>query len=152
MRETVGSSISAYDLEALGSLPSRAVAPGARWTSTAVANLPSTLGTTLAPMHMTAQNVFSRYLQLDGRRVAAIDTTGALQYITDTSLGGRPVHMHLTARMIGRSLFGVAVHRTVSSHVDTDMRMFMSGRTPTGATEGVNMHIVMSVSLTPKGW
>jgi hypothetical protein len=152
MREAVGSSISAYDLEALGTLPSGAVAPGARWTSTVVANLPSTLGTSLAPMHMTAHNVFSRYLQFDGQRVAAIDSTGTLQYITDTALGGMPVHMHLTAGMTGRSLFGIAAHRTLAGQQHLDMRMFMSGHTSTGANAGVRMHIVMSVSLTPSGW
>jgi hypothetical protein len=151
MREAVGSTISAYDLNVMGTLPAGAVAPGARWTSTVVASLPSTLGTSLAPMHMTTQNVFSRYLQFDGQRVAAIDSTGTLQYITDTSLGGTPVHLHLTARMTGRSLFGLAVHRTVASQEHLDMRMFMSGRTSTGTSTAVHMHLVLSVSLSPYG-
>jgi hypothetical protein len=151
MREAVGSTISAYDLNVMGTLPAGAVAPGARWTSTVVAGLPSTLGTSLAPMHMTTQNVFSRYLQFDGQRVAAIDSTGTLQYITDTSLGGTPVHLHLTARMTGRSLFGLAVHRTVASQEHLDLRMFMSGRTSTGTSTAVHMHLGMSLSLSPYG-
>jgi hypothetical protein len=149
--EAVGSTISAYDLNVVGTLPAGAVAPGARWTSTVVADLPSTLGTSLAPIHMTTQNVFSRYLQFDGQRVAAIDSTGTLQYITDTSLGGTPVHLHLTARMTGQSLFGLAVHRTVASQEHLDQRMFMSGRTSTGTSTAVHMHLVMSVSLSPYG-
>jgi hypothetical protein len=150
MQGAAGSGPGTYGLQTIGTLPPSAVAPGARWTSTAVASLPSTV-MSLAPMHMTAQNVFSRYLQFDGQRVAAIDSTGTLQYNTDTALGGTPVHMHLTAGVTGRSLFGLAVHRTVASQEHLDMHMFLSDRTSAGASTGENLHVVMSVSLTPYG-
>jgi hypothetical protein len=148
MQGAISSGLGTYGLEAIGILPHHAVAPGAKWTSTAVTRLPSAFAS-LAPMHMTAHNVFSRYLQFDGQRVAAIDSTGTLQYITDTALGGMPVHMHLTARMTGRSLFSLAAHRTLAGQQHLDMRMFLSDRTSAGANAGLNMHIVMSVSLTP---
>ena len=151
MQEAVGSTVRSYDLSAMGTLPAGAVSPGAQWISTAVTSMPSAF-TSLDPLHITAHNVFSRYQQFDGQRVAAIDTTGTLQYITDTTLGGTPVHMHLAAGMTGQSFFGTAAHRTVASQEHLDMRMFMSGRTSTGANAGVNVHIVMAVSLTPYGW
>jgi hypothetical protein len=100
---------------------------------------------------MAAQNVFSRYLQVDGQRVAAIDSTGTVQYNTDSALAGTPVHIHLTAGVTGRSLFGLAAHRTIASQEHLDMRMFMSGRTSTGTSTAVHMHLVMSVSLSPYG-
>jgi hypothetical protein len=148
MQGAISSGPGTYGLQTIGTLPPRAVAPGARWTSTAVASLPSTV-MSLAPMHMTTQNVFSRYLQVDGQRVAAIDSTGTVQYNTDSALAGTPVHMHLTAGVTGRSLFGLAAHRTVASQEHLDMRMFLSDRTSTATNAGLNMHIVMSVSLTP---
>jgi hypothetical protein len=150
MQGAISSGPGTYGLQTIGTLPPGAVAPGTRWTSTAVIRLPSTF-MSLAPMHMTAQNVFSRYLQVDGQRVAAIDSTSTLQYTTDTALGGTPVHMHLTAGVTGRSLFGLAVHRTVASREHLDMRMFLSDRTSAGANAGLNVHVVMSVSLTPYG-
>ena len=151
MQGALSSGLGTYGLEAIGTLPHHAVAPGAQWTSTAVTSLPSAF-TSLAPQHVTAHNVFSRYLQFDGQRVEAINTTGTLQYITDTTLSGTPVHMHVAAGMTGQSLFGLAVHRTVASQEHLDMHLFMSGSTATGANAGVNMHIVLSVSLKPYGW
>jgi hypothetical protein len=175
MQGAISSGPGTYGLQTIGTLPPGAVAPGARWTSTAVISLPSTFMSlapmhmpstfmslapmhmpstfmSLAPMHMTAQNVFSRYLQFDGQRVAAIDSTGTLQFNTDTdtTLGCTQVHMYLTAAVTGRSLFGLAVHRTVASQEHLDMHMFLSCRSSAGASN-VNMHIVMSESLTPYG-
>ena len=150
MQGAISSGPGTYGLQTIGTLPPGAVAPGARWTSTAVMSLPSTSTLmSLAPMHMTAQNVFSRYLQVDGQRVAAIDSTGTVQHNTDSALAGTPVHMHLTAGVTGRSLFGLAAHRTVASQQHLDMRMFLSDRSSTAANAELNMHIVMSVSLTP---
>jgi hypothetical protein len=148
MQGAISSGPGTYGLQTIGTLPPGAVAPGARWTSTAAANLPSTF-MSLAPMHMTAQNVFSRYLQVDGQRAAAIDSTGTVQYNTDSALGGTPVHVHLTAGVTGRSLFGLAAHRTVASQEHLDMHMFLTDRTSAAANAGLTMHIVISVSLTP---
>jgi hypothetical protein len=72
-----------------------------------------------------------------------------VQYNTDSALAGTPVHIHLTAGVTGRSLFGLAAHRTIASQEHLDMRMFLSDRTSAAANAGLNMHIVMSVSLTP---
>ena len=150
MQEAVGSTVRSYDLSAMGTLPAGAVSPGAQWISTAVTSMPSAF-TSLAPLHITAHNVFSGYLQYEGQRVAAIDTTGTLQSISDTTLSGAPVHMHVAANMTGQSLFGTAVRRTVASQEHLDMRMFMSGHSSTGTSIAVHMHVVMSVSLTPYG-
>ena len=148
----VSNETASYGLEAIGTLPHHAVAPGAQWTATAVTGLTSAFASlSRAPMHVTAHNVFSRYLRFHGQRVAAIDSTGTVQYITDTAVGGTPVHMHLNAGMTGRSLFGLAVHRTVASQQHLDIRMFMSSPTSAGANAGMSIHVVMSVSLAPYG-
>jgi hypothetical protein len=149
MQGAISSGPGTYGLQTIGTLPPSAVAPGARWTSTAAASLPSTF-MSLAPIRMTAQNVFSRYLQVDGQRVAAIDSTGTVQYNTDSALAGTPVHTHLTAGVTGRSLFGLAAHRTIASQEHLDMRMFLSDRTSAAANAGLNMHIVMSISYAPR--
>lgn len=146
------SSFGSYGIQALGSLPTGAVAPGGHWSTASMSDLPSSLDSSLAPMHMTMDNVFVKYVQADGYRSADIHSTGTLQYVTDSSLGGAPVHMHLAASMAGQSLFGASIGRLVSSQVHMDMRMFMSGKDASSSAAAMREHIVMSVSMQPLGW
>ncbi len=141
--------IGVFGTPALGSLPAGPVAPGAQWSSTAHATLPSTLGASFAPMKVTARNVFVRYGAVGGERAAVIDSTGALQYVTDTSIGGVPVHMHLSGSLSGESDFGTLSRRQLSATLHMDMRVFMTARTAGSTGQGVREHMVMSLSMTP---
>ena len=144
-----GGSNSVFSTSALGGLPAGPVAPGAKWSSTAHAALPSTLGAAFAPMQMTAQNVFVRYGAAGGERAAVIDSTGALQYVTDTTVSGVPVHMHLSGSLSGESDFGTLSRRQLSATLHMDMHMFMSARAAGTAGQGVREHMVIALSMTP---
>jgi hypothetical protein len=138
-----------FGTPALGGLPAGPVAPGAKWSSTAHAALPSTLGASFAPMQVTAQNVFVRYVAVGGERAAVIDSTGALQYVTDTTVSGVPVHMHLSGSLNGESDFGTLSRRQLSATLHMDMHMFMSARAAGTAGQGVREHMVIALSMTP---
>lgn len=151
-RGNVASDYGAYGLQTMSALPAGAVAPGARWDASSAVSLPSTLGLNLAPMHMSAHYVFSKYLHAHGERVAAIDSTGVLQWTSDSSFQGVPVHMHIVESMNGQSLLGLMSGRSVSSQAHVDMRIFMSGQAAGGTSAAIRMHMVMSVSMDPAGW
>ncbi len=151
-RGTGSSQLGDFAAQTLGSLPVGAVAPGMRWNSAAAVSVPSSLGSTLAPMHMTAQYLFSKIVTAHGQRAAAIDSNGSLQYVSDGAYMGQPMHMHLNAVIAGQELFGLSVARPVQSQSHMDMRVFISAKGASAAVQSINEHVVIAISMQPLGW
>src|SRR5206468_814530 len=113
-----------------------------RMSMTMTANGQTT--TTAAPK----QAPLTVYLGADGSQRGG-DSTGALQYVTDTSVSGVPVHMHLSGSLSGESHFGTLSRRQLSATLHMDMHMFMSARAAGTASQGVREHMVIALSMTP---
>lgn len=153
-RGATSGGFSAYGSPALGSLPSGRVAPGAHWSSTAYASLPSTIGAAFTPMRLTAVNRFdhygvARYPMLKAERAAVIDSTGAIEYVTDTAIDGVPAHMHLSGNLSAQSYVGIAARRQLSAKMHMDMRMFMTANGASASGQAVREHVVLTLTMDP---
>lgn len=133
-------------VQSIGLLPSGAVTVGAHWTSRASVTL-STAGTGLPAIHLTAKNTLTGYRTYTGQRVAVLTTASAVQYVTDSTLQGTPVHMHITGTVAGQSLFGLAARRVLQSHAHEDLRLFLHGTSATTGAVAAHEHIVFDVTV-----
>ncbi len=143
--------LGAYGLEAIGAFPAGPVAPGATWTTSTTANMPSELGGGSA-IQVPISNVFSGYVQADKQKAAAIDTTGQVSYSFDaiSPTDGTTQHIALNGTLTGHAVFGLSAHRIITSQTVVDVQVGKHKK-KLGALFQLP-HVIFTVTMQPSGW
>lgn len=147
-QDAPGFDLGSFAIQAVGTLPTASVAPGAQWNTTVSVSPPAELGTGVPPIQVPMQYVFSKLVTAGSQHAAAIDSTGTVQYAFDlTGQDGSTVHLTVGGNIAGHVLFGLTSHQLVSSQTTMDLQPSLGKRLR--LLGKLSPHVLVTVSIKP---
>lgn len=141
-----------YGLQAIGALPAYPVAPGQHWPSSATSNLASGIDSVIPPLpdvRLVADNTMLGERMDSGVPVAAMSSRSVVNYATDTTQAGSPVHVRATGSLAITSLFDLMRKRLYASIAAIDITYTVTAPLAEGGHLLARTHFVDDATLRP---